>query len=86
MKKLFAVVIFLSFPFVILLAQKSKDEIEVLKVNSDYDLAILKNKPFSERGRYTYTWMYKDGCWQMVTDHVSVIPVKQAASTSKTDN
>lgn len=28
---------------------------------------------FTETGRYTSTWMYKDGKWQMVADHTSNI-------------
>jgi uncharacterized protein (TIGR02246 family) len=35
-----------------------------------------KGKAFSEKGRYTSTWIYKDGKWQMVADHTSVMPVK----------
>lgn len=32
-----------------------------------------KGKKFSETGRYTSTWIFKDGKWQMVADHTSLI-------------
>lgn len=35
-----------------------------------------KGEKFSESGRFTSTWMLKDGKWQMVADHVSLIPGK----------
>ena len=30
-----------------------------------------KGKPFSETGRYTTTWLYRDGKWRIVADHTS---------------
>ncbi len=33
-----------------------------------------KGKPFSETGRYTTTWLYRDGKWKIVADHTSTIP------------
>lgn len=39
-----------------------------------------KGKPFSETGRYTTTWFYKNGKWQMVADHASVIPEKNTSA------
>ena len=33
----------------------------------------FKGKPFSEYGRYTTTWIKRDGRWQMVADHISLI-------------
>jgi len=33
-----------------------------------------KGKPFSETGRYTTTWIYRDGRWKIVADHSSPMP------------
>lgn len=33
-----------------------------------------KGKPFSENGRYTTTWLYRDGKWKIAADHSSPIP------------
>ena len=33
-----------------------------------------KGEPFSEVGRYTTTWVYRDGKWKIVVDHTSLIP------------
>ena len=33
-----------------------------------------KGEPFSEVGRYTTTWVYRDGKWKIVSDHTSEIP------------
>ncbi len=33
-----------------------------------------KGKPFSEIGRYTTTWIYRDGKWKIVADHTSPMP------------
>jgi uncharacterized protein (TIGR02246 family) len=40
-----------------------------------------KGKPFSETGRYTTTWFYKNGKWQMAADHASVIPEKNTTGS-----
>jgi uncharacterized protein (TIGR02246 family) len=32
-----------------------------------------KGEPFSESGRYTTTWVYRDGKWRIVADHTSLI-------------
>ncbi|HET8804660.1 MAG TPA: nuclear transport factor 2 family protein [Aequorivita sp.] len=32
-----------------------------------------KGEPFSEIGRYTTTWLYRDGKWKIVADHTSPI-------------
>lgn len=34
----------------------------------------FKGKPFSETGRYTTTWIYRDGKWRIVADHTSPMP------------
>lgn len=39
-----------------------------------------KGKPFSETGRYTTTWFYKNGKWQMAADHASVIEEKNTSA------
>lgn len=36
-----------------------------------------KGESFTESGRYTTTWIYKDGKWQIVADHTSSIDVKE---------
>lgn len=33
-----------------------------------------KGEPFSESGRYTTTWVYRDGKWKIVADHTSPMP------------
>ena len=33
-----------------------------------------KGESFSEVGRYTTTWIYRDGKWRIVADHTSLIP------------
>lgn len=39
----------------------------------EYDVTgSYEGKKFSETGRYTSTWRFKDGKWQMVADHTSV--------------
>lgn len=38
-------------------------------VNGSY-----KGTPFSETGRYTTTWIYRDGKWKIVADHTSPMP------------
>jgi len=38
------------------------------------DTGTYKGKPFSETGRYTTTWIYRDGRWKIVADHTSPIP------------
>ncbi|MEO5983993.1 MAG: nuclear transport factor 2 family protein [Ferruginibacter sp.] len=38
-----------------------------------------KGKAFSENGRYTSTWIYRDGKWKMAADHTSHIPAAAAA-------
>lgn len=46
-----------------------------------YDVTgTYKGTPFTEAGRYTTTWIYKDGKWQIVADHTSALP--QAAATT----
>lgn len=39
-----------------------------------------KGKPFTENGRYTAMWVWRDGRWQVVADHTSVISQSAAAS------
>ena len=40
-----------------------------------YEVAgTYKGTPFTEAGRYTTTWIYKDGRWQIVADHTSTVP------------
>jgi hypothetical protein len=39
-----------------------------------------KGKPFSIIERYTATWIFKNGKWQMAADHASVIPEKNTAT------
>src|SRR5690606_14510585 len=36
-----------------------------------------KGKPFSETGRYTTTWIYRDGKWRIVADHTSPMPASK---------
>lgn len=36
-----------------------------------------KGEKFKESGRFTSTWLFKDGKWKMIADHVSVIPEKK---------
>lgn len=36
-----------------------------------------KGEPFSEVGRYTTTWVYRDGKWKIVADHTSLIPISK---------
>lgn len=38
------------------------------------DSGTFKGKPFSETGRYTTTWIYRDGKWRIVADHTSPMP------------
>jgi hypothetical protein len=38
------------------------------------DTGTFKGKPFSETGRYTTTWIYRDGKWKIVADHTSALP------------
>lgn len=46
-----------------------------------YEVAgSYKGTPFTETGRYTTTWIYKDGRWQIVADHNSTLP--QATTTA----
>ncbi len=46
-----------------------------------YDVSgSYKGTPFSEAGRYTTTWIYKDGKWQIAADHTSALP--QATTTA----
>lgn len=33
----------------------------------------FKGKPFSETGRYTTTWIWRDLRWQIIADHVSMV-------------
>lgn len=33
-----------------------------------------KGKPFAETGRYTTTWLYRDGKWRIAADHTSPMP------------
>ena len=40
-----------------------------------------KGKPFTETGRYTTTWVRRDGRWQIVSDHTSVLPQPSAAAS-----
>lgn len=40
-----------------------------------------KGKPFSEAGRYTTTWVRRDGRWQIVADHNSASPQPSAAAS-----
>jgi len=51
-------------------------------INADGSLptGTYNYKAFSETGRYTSTWIFKDGKWQMDTDHTSVIPDKSTAN------
>ncbi len=35
-----------------------------------------QGEKFSESGRYTSTWMLKDGKWQIIADHTSRLPMK----------
>ena len=39
-----------------------------------------KGKPFTEIGRYTTTWVRRDGRWQIVADHTSVLPQSATAA------
>lgn len=40
-----------------------------------YDVSgTNKGKAFTESGRYTTTWIYKDGKWRIVADHNSNLP------------
>ncbi|MEZ4778686.1 MAG: nuclear transport factor 2 family protein [Flavobacteriaceae bacterium] len=32
---------------------------------------IFKGKPFVDKGRYTATWVYRDGSWKLVAEHSS---------------
>ena len=32
-----------------------------------------KGKPFTDKGRYTSTWFYSNGKWQLASDHTSII-------------
>jgi hypothetical protein len=34
---------------------------------------LIPRVAFSEKGRYTPLWIYKDGNWQRASDHTSVI-------------
>lgn len=36
-----------------------------------------KGEPFSESGRYTTTWIYRDGKWKIVADHTSAFPISK---------
>jgi uncharacterized protein (TIGR02246 family) len=38
-----------------------------------------KGKPFDETGRYTTTWMWRGGRWQIVADHTSLVKSAAAA-------
>lgn len=38
------------------------------------DSGTYNGKPFSETGRYTTTWVYRDGKWRVVADHTSPMP------------
>ncbi len=40
-----------------------------------------KGEPFSESGRYTSSWFYKNGKWQMAADHISVILEKNTSAS-----
>ena len=37
----------------------------------------FKGVPFSEMGRYTTTWIYRNGKWKIVADHTSLIPTSK---------
>lgn len=39
-----------------------------------------KGKPIAETGRYTTTWVRRDGRWQIVADHTSVIAQSSTAA------
>lgn len=38
------------------------------------DSGTYKGKSFSDSGRYTTTWIYRDGRWKIVADHTSPLP------------
>jgi ketosteroid isomerase-like protein len=41
-----------------------------------------KGSPFTEEGRYTSTWIKRNGRWQIVADHSSLIKSDSAAQTN----
>jgi hypothetical protein len=36
-------------------------------------IGVSKSRPFTEKGRYTTTWIFRDGRWQITADHSSKI-------------
>lgn len=54
--------------------KKFKIHKNVAVETGQYDVkGSYKGEEFSETGRYTSTWIYKDGKWQIVADHTSTI-------------
>jgi uncharacterized protein (TIGR02246 family) len=48
-----------------------------------YDVTgTYKGTPFTESGRYTTTWIYKDGKWRIVADHTSVLPAPTSTTAA----
>ena len=42
-----------------------------------------KGTAFTAAGRYTTTWIYKDGKWQIVADHTSTLPQTTTAAATQ---
>ena len=63
----------------------STTEIEDLRVNAYGDVAVTafqihvsgtdNNRPLHRTVRYTETWVFRDGRWQLVASHSSVLPL-----------
>lgn len=48
-----------------------------------YDVSgTYKGTAFKESGRYTSTWIYKDGKWRMVADHTSELPAPESTTAA----
>ena len=39
-----------------------------------YEKGVDKSKPWERRGRFTDTWVFKDGRWQCAASHFSIKP------------
>mgnify|MGYP006194204789 FL=1 len=67
-------------PDLVILTSKTDDKIFRLYRNTAVETGRFtatgsyEGKPFSEVGRYTTTWVYRDGKWKIVADHTSLIP------------
>lgn len=44
-----------------------------LETGTYTSVGISKGKPFTEKGRYTTVWIFRDGRWQIAADHSSKI-------------